>query len=142
MTPSLPGSPVPGPRRPCGIPRGFTLVELTIVLTIIGILAAAGIYIYRGMVHKARMTQAKTVLSHLARSEAIYYAHHERYTDNVVLLDFDPVRYTFYQVSVVLDNAAMEFTGYATGVGVMTGDLWYVTKDINPTQDNSSPFRF
>jgi len=39
------------------------------------------------------MTQAKTVLAHLAKMEATYFSDHDRYTDNVVLLDFDPVKY-------------------------------------------------
>ena len=120
---------------------GFTLIELTIVILIVGLLATIASYTYRGLVAKARMTQAKTVLSHLVRTEAIYYATNDVYTDNVALLDFDPVRYPFYQVSVVLDNDARGFTGYATGVGVMTGDLWFVTQDVSPTQDNTSTFR-
>jgi len=121
--------------------RGFTLIEITIVLVLIGILAAMAITTYRMMINKARMTQAKTVLSHLTKTEATYFSDHERYTDNIVLLNFDPVRYTYYEVSVVLDNDAQNYTGIATGVDAMTGDRWYVTKDRNPYQDNTSPFR-
>jgi hypothetical protein len=42
---------------------------------------------------------------------------------------------------VVLDNNALNYTGIATGVGAMAGDRWYVTKDRNPYQDNTSPFK-
>jgi len=121
--------------------RGFTLIEITIVLVLIGILAAMAITTYRMMINKARMTQAKTVLSHLTKTEATYFSDHERYTDNIVLLNFDPVRYTYYEVSVVLDNDAQNYTGIATGVGIMAGDRWYVTKDRDPYQDNTSPFK-
>lgn len=141
--PAPPGRDVSGAvdadRHPGG--AGFTLVELTVVVALIGILAGIAVYSYRMMVNKARMTQAKTVLIHLARTEAIYHGEYDRYTDNVLLLDFDPVKYPFYQVSVVLDNIAMNFTGTATGVGPMTGDRWYVTKAGIPFQDNTSPFR-
>ena len=121
--------------------RGFTLIELTIVLLLIGILATLAVSTYRMMANKARMTQAKTVLSHLAKMEASYYTDHDRYTDNVILLDFDPVKYPFYQVSVVLDNDAKNYTGIATGVGVMQGDWWTITKDGQPTQADNSVFR-
>ena len=121
--------------------RGFTLVEITIVLVVIGILAAMATYTYRMMINKARMTQAKTVLDHLTKTEAIYFSDHDRYTDNVLLLDFDPVKYPYYQVSVVLDNDAKNYTGTATGIGIMSGDWWSITKDGVPTQADNSVFR-
>ena len=121
--------------------RGFTLIEITIVLLLIGILATIAVTTYRAMVFKARMTQAKTVLSHLTKTEAIHYSDHDRYTDNVVLLDFDPVKYNYYEVSVALLDNGMNYRGTARGVGIMDNDLWTITKDGQPVQDNSSRFR-
>jgi prepilin-type N-terminal cleavage/methylation domain-containing protein len=121
--------------------RGFTLIELTIVVVLIGILAAMAISTYRMMTNKARMTQAKTVLDHLTKTEAIYYSDHDRYTDNVILLDFDPVKYPYYKISVLLDNDARNYLGIATGIGPMTGDWWTITKDGVPVQADNSVFR-
>jgi len=120
---------------------GFTLIEIAVVLVLIGVLAAIAITTYRMMVNKARMTQAKTVLGYLNQTEATFFSDHDRYTDNIVLLNFDPLKYNFYDISVVLDNDAKDYTGTATGVGVMAGDRWYVTKDREPYQDNTSPFK-
>ena len=93
------------------------------------------------MIDKARMTQAKTVLGHLTKTEATYFSDHDRYTDNVVLLDFDPVKYPYYEVTVVLIDNGLNYIGTARGVGVMDNDLWTITKDGQPVQDNSSRFR-
>lgn len=120
---------------------GFTLIEITIVLLLIGILAAMAIFTYRMMINKARMTQAKTVLSHLCKTEATYFSDHDRYTDNVALINFDPVKYNFYELSVVLLDNGMNFLGMARGVGIMDNDLWTVTKDGQPVQDNNSKFK-
>jgi len=121
--------------------RGFTLIEITIVLLLIGILSTIAISTYRMMIDKARMTQAKTVLGHLTKTEATYFSENERYTDNVSLLDFDPVKYDYYRVSVVLLDNDMNYIGTARGVGIMDNDLWTITKDRQPVQDNSSRFR-
>ena len=121
--------------------RGFTLIEIALVLVLIGILAAMAVSSYRMMTNKARMTQAKTVLSHLTKTEASYFSDHDRYTDNLVLLDFDPVKYDYYRVSVVLDNDAKNYRGTATGIGIMAGDSWTITKSGQPTQADNSVFR-
>jgi len=152
VTPTRP--PAPGARSPESPPdgnagsregkrsRGFTLIELAITLMIIGILASLAVYAYSKMVNKARFTQAKTALKHLQKTETIYFTDFDRYTDNVALLDFDPVKYNYYNVSVTLLDNAMNYIGYANGVNAMEGDLWSITRDGEPEQDNTARARF
>lgn len=120
---------------------GFTLIELALVIAITAILGSLAVVTYTRYANKARFTQAKTILKHLQKTEIVYFTEHEHYTDNVALLDFDPTRYDYYTVSIVLDNTGFDFTGYATGTGAMTGDLWFIHRDDEPAQDNSSTFR-
>jgi type IV pilus assembly protein PilE len=125
-------------RRP---PSGFTLIELSVVLVVIGILASLAVITYNKYANKARFTQAQSALKHLQKTEMIFFSENERYADNLVLLDFDPAKYNFYTISVTLDNTGMDFTGSATGVGAMKRDLWTIGRDGDPRQDNTSTFR-
>jgi type IV pilus assembly protein PilE len=122
-------------------PRGFTLIELLIVIVITGILAALAVTTYNRFADKARMTQAQTTLMHLQKTQTIYFTEHEQYSDNLALLDFDPTKYNYYMISVVLDNTRLNFTGIATGVDAMQGDRWTIRREGDPLQDNTSTFR-
>ncbi len=121
---------------------GFTIIELALVLTIAAILATMAVYTYKKVVNKARFTQAKTALKHLQKTETLYFTEHDRYTDNVALLDFDPVKYDYYVISATLLDNGMSYIGYANGVLAMEGDLWFITPDGAPTQDNVARTKF
>ncbi|MFA4931687.1 MAG: prepilin-type N-terminal cleavage/methylation domain-containing protein [Caldisericia bacterium] len=57
--------------------KGFTLVELAIVIAILGILAVVAIPKYEDMVSDARSAQARAQLGTVRSAIAIYYAKHQ-----------------------------------------------------------------
>lgn len=59
--------------------RGFTIVELLIVIVVIGILAALVIVTYNGIQQKARDTERKTDINALASHLEAYNASAGRY---------------------------------------------------------------
>ena len=56
--------------------KGFTLVELVIVMVIVGILSVISVPIYRGYVEKAMMTEGKVLINAIAKAELAYLEAH------------------------------------------------------------------
>jgi len=56
--------------------KGFTLVELVIVIVIVGILSVISVPIYRGYVDKAMMTEGQVLLGAIAKAELAYHIEH------------------------------------------------------------------
>ena len=54
--------------------KGFTIVELIIVIVIVGILAIVSIPIYRGYTLKSKMTEGKSLAASVITSQRVYYS--------------------------------------------------------------------
>lgn len=59
--------------------RGFTLIELIVVVIIVGILGSVSIPIMNGMIIKAKKTEAVTAMGAIRTAERLYYAQHDEY---------------------------------------------------------------
>lgn len=66
--------------------RGFTLLELVVVVIILGILATLGFTQYTKMVEKGRTAEAKMILGQLRTAEAAYNQQYGAYTSDILAL--------------------------------------------------------
>lgn len=75
---------------------GFSLVELIVVVAIIGILSSLVVPMYGKMAHRARQSEAKTLLAGLHTAEKTFYVEFNKYHTAFQAVGFSPegaVRY-------------------------------------------------
>jgi type IV pilus assembly protein PilE len=91
--------------------RGFTLLELIVVIIIIGILATLAVGQYFKMVERGRTAEAKAILGQLRTSEIAYRMEHDNYTNDLSLLmvggigGCDPMHFFGYTVTIDAGNS-------------------------------------
>jgi prepilin-type N-terminal cleavage/methylation domain-containing protein len=71
--------------------RGFTLVELMIVVTIIGVLATVAIPMYQVLPERSKSTEAVTALGLIRSAMRVYYVEHGTFANGAVFSDGAPV---------------------------------------------------
>lgn len=94
--------------------RGFTLIELMVVMAIVGILAGLAMASYRHFTGKAIAVEAEVALAEVSRLEQLHHANHGVYSDNLSAIGFSPkppLRY--YQVVVQVQNGGKAFQATA-----------------------------
>ena len=66
--------------------KGFTLLELIVVIIIVGILATLGFAQYTKTLEKGRSAEAKLILGNLRSAEEAYYQENSAYSSDITAL--------------------------------------------------------
>lgn len=111
--------------------KGFTLIELMIVVVIVAILAALAYPNYAKYAFRSRRTEGQSFLSQVAAAEERYFTTFNKYTSNImgaspgglgfVTNASQPGGYYTVQVSG-LGAASVTYTLTATPIGVQAND--------------------
>ncbi len=102
--------------------RGFTLLELIMVLVIIGILISIAGPMYFKTVERSRIAEAKRMLGMIRMAQMRYYAEHASFTPNINELDVDVANGKYFNmeltasVSGVTPGTAVSSSGYLGAV--------------------------
>lgn len=119
--------------------KGFTIIELLIVIAIIGILSAIGLVALNGSREKARDTQRITDIVQMSRAMVLYYDDNKEYPPQAFLsqpLEIDCIRSdgSFFRVSFPSNGATITVahgTVWHNGVGLPIIPL-YLTASLIP----------
>jgi type IV pilus assembly protein PilE len=114
--------------------KGFSLLEIMVVVAIVGILAAIAIPSYTGYITRTRRTEAVTALQTVALAEekhraedGIYESEAHLVTNHGFLKPATGAQYTpsdYYDIDI--NNVAADtFTASAVGKGSQAGDVTF-----------------
>lgn len=115
------------------VAKGFTLIELMIVVAIIGILAAIAVPNFLKFQCRAKQSEAKSNLKSIFVSQESWRAENDQYGVDFLTIGWEPkgdagkIRYDYTNAA-----AADTFTATATGNAIdseLTGNTWTINQN-------------
>jgi type IV pilus assembly protein PilE len=115
----------------CRASRGFSLIELMAVVTIVGILTLVAIPSYRQYLMRTHRTEAKSALLRLAANQERFYLTNNTYTTDLTALGFDAAGNSENSVYTLAVDFANATTFQATATPTAGGG----TNGVDQTTD-------
>jgi type IV pilus assembly protein PilE len=97
--------------------RGFTLIELMIVVAVIGILAAIAYPSYQNQIRKSNRAAAQAVMMDAANKQQLYLSSQREYADTLAKLNITPPTDVsrWYEFAITTEPLATPPTFLITG---------------------------
>ncbi len=125
--------------------KGFTLLELLIVIIILGIIVAIAMVRYGNLFEYARSAEAYSVLAQIVAAEKRYYLEQTFYTTNISKLDsFDAVPISNnFNFSIASADASSGYAQAARNISAADRNSYCMclksAKKIGNTSDTCNP---
>src|SRR5437660_7661995 len=107
--------------------KGFTLIELMIVVAIIGILAAIAIPNFIKFQARSKQSEAKANLKAMFTAEKAFYQEKDRFSSLVGEVGFSPERnnrYNYYLTQGSLDSRTGTLASTTSGANAIEADVF------------------
>ena len=108
--------------------RGFTLIELMVVIAIVAILAAVALPSYTDYVRRGKITEATSTLSELRLRAEKYFADNRSYQSGTAVGFSTATDSTQYFTYACVAATSDTFTCTATGVGDLSGFAYTINE--------------
>ena len=106
--------------------KGFTLIELMIVVAIVALLAALAYFNYSKYAFRARRADGKEALTRIAAAEERYYTTRNVYVSDLTALGYTTATVqsekTYYTITATTSNANQAFSLSAAPQGAQAKD--------------------
>lgn len=107
-------------RRVLKSPKGFTMIELAVVLAIIALLAGVAVPTYANMRQKAYQAEANTKIQEIRTDAWSYYVEHNEWPTD---LSVDDTKYWSYSTEKKNGEFVITATAKAPATGTVTGTV-------------------
>jgi type IV pilus assembly protein PilE len=119
--------------------KGFTLIELMIVIVVIAVLGSIAVPSYRSYILRTHRVEAKTALLNLAAAQEKFYLQNNTYATNAQLATAPPnglgmtatTENGWYTIAIANGASATTFSATATAAAGQVDDSACATFTIN-----------